>query len=191
MQIDIYLDKQTVNNSFLVAFLVIMRMSMMVVRRVFLRSAILVLFLWLFLWLLVFSSLLDNSSNERSSVFLKEDGFGIIFWLYLKWNGRHSQNDLTLGHARCRKFFFTRISIYPNSQASFQLSRLLESGDVCPNPGPTTAAHNPAMCSVCKKTVAKTHRAINCDSCQKWCHIKCGGVTAQDYRRFQLEEEIS
>ena len=148
-------------------------------------------FLVLFLWLLVFSSLLNNSSNERSSVFLKEDGFGSNFRLYLKWNGRHSQNDLTLGHARCRKFFFTRISISPNSQASFQLSRLLESGDVCPNSGPTTAAHNPAMCSVCKKTVAKTHRAINCDSCQKWCHIKCGGVTAQDYRRFQLEEEIS
>ncbi|KAK2555157.1 hypothetical protein P5673_023132 [Acropora cervicornis] len=159
----------------------------MVVRRVFLRSAILVLFLWL----LVFSNLLNNSSNERSSVFVKEDGFGIIFRLYLKWNGRLTQNDRTLGHACGRKFFFTRISIYPNSQASFQLSRLLESGDVCPNPGPTTAAHNPAMCSVCKKTVAKTHRAINCDSFQKWCHIKCGGVTAQDYLRFQLEEEIS
>ena len=163
--------------------------GMMVVRRVFFRSAILVLFLWL----LVFSSLLNNSPNERSSVFVKGDGFGTLFPLYLKWNGRLSHNDRAPGRARGRKFFFTRISIYPNSQASFQLSRLLESGDVCPNPGPTTAAHNPARCSECKKTVtvAKTHRAINCDSCQKWCLIKCGGVTPQDYRRFQLEKEIS
>ena len=82
------------------------------------------------------------------------------------------QNDRAPGHARGRKFLSTRISIYPNSQASFQLSRLVESGDVCPNPGPKTAAHNPAKCSVCKKTVAKTNRAINCDSCLKWCHIK-------------------
>ena len=152
----------------------------------FSRSSILVLFLWL----LVFSSLLNNSSNERTSVFVQEDSFGNLSQLYLKWNGRLSQNVRAPGHARGRRFLSARISIYPNSQASFQLSRLVESGDVCPNPGPTTAAHNPAKCSVCKKTVAKTHRAITCDFCQKWCHIKCGGVTARDYRRFQLEEEI-
>lgn len=58
-----------------------------------------------------------------------------------------------------------RISLYPNSVSTFQLNRLIISGDISENPGPD-------KCSVCTNTVAKNHCAISCDSCARWCHIK-------------------
>ena len=64
------------------------------------------------------------------------------------------------------------------------------SGDICPNPGPSATAIISAKCAVCARTVAKTHRAVNCDSCSRWCHIKCGCVSVNEYRRMQLEEEF-
>ena len=64
------------------------------------------------------------------------------------------------------------------------------SGDICPNPGPSATANISAKCAVCARTVAKTHRAVNCDSCSRWCHIKCGCVSVNEYRRMQLEEEF-
>lgn len=64
------------------------------------------------------------------------------------------------------------------------------SADICPNPGPTATVNISAKCAICKRTVAKTYRAVNCDSCSKWCHIKCGGVSVNEYRRLQMEDEI-
>jgi hypothetical protein len=46
------------------------------------------------------------------------------------------------------------------------VKKLVLSGDIELNPGPVT---NP--CSVCERSVASKHRAIQCDSCEKWCHI--------------------
>jgi hypothetical protein len=63
-----------------------------------------------------------------------------------------------------------RINYYSNYVAQFNI-RLL-AGDIETNPGDVK---NP--CSVCAKSVAKNHRAILCDSCQLWCHIRCGGVS--------------
>ena len=37
---------------------------------------------------------------------------------------------------KVKKYFSARISRYPNSTSSFQLSCLTISGDICPNPGP-------------------------------------------------------
>ena len=39
-------------------------------------------------------------------------------------------------------------------------------------------------CSVCTKPVATTHRAVECDSCLKWCHIgrKCRNIPTEDYK---------
>ena len=50
------------------------------------------------------------------------------------------------------------------------------SGDVNPGPG---------HCSVCSKQIACNHRAINCNTCESWCHIKCGGVTLKEYKKLQ------
>ena len=36
-------------------------------------------------------------------------------------------------------------------------------------------------CSVCKRAVARTHRAVWCKSCHLKCHIKCGKIAPKDY----------
>ena len=81
-----------------------------------------------------------------------------------------------------KSFLHSRIRYYANSDSCFQQTRLLVSGHVPSNPGPVT---NAFKCSVCSKTVARNPRAVNCDQCHKWCHIKCGQVKPRDYKVFQ------
>ena len=40
-------------------------------------------------------------------------------------------------------------------------------------------------CGVCTKAVAKNHKAVCCDVCQKWIHIKCNKLDKNDYRYLQ------
>ena len=61
---------------------------------------------------------------------------------------------------RGKSFLHSRIRYYANSDSCFQQTRLLLSGLVPSNPGPVT---NAFKCSVCSKTVARNHRAVNCD----------------------------
>ena len=49
-------------------------------------------------------------------------------------------------------------------------------GDVETNPGPVKHP-----CLVCEKPVAKTHRAVMCDTCERWTHIKCGNISPSQY----------
>ena len=86
-----------------------------------------------------------------------------------------------------RKYHRSRICLYGDisSCVTYQLmkessvKRILQSGDVHTHPG---SVRNP--CSVCTRPVAKTHRVVECDSCQKWCHTgrKCGNIPAEDYQ---------
>ena len=83
-----------------------------------------------------------------------------------------------LTRPRGRRYFSTRICLYSNAYITFKLERLAISGDINPNPGPTSSENSTkTLCSACMKTVAKNDRAIECDICSKWCHIKCGGVS--------------
>ena len=43
---------------------------------------------------------------------------------------------------RRARFFSSRVSYYPNSNATFHFERISVSGDVSPNPGPTTTSRN-------------------------------------------------
>lgn len=56
--------------------------------------------------------------------------------------------------------------------------RLYISGDIDVNPGPDE-------CSVCNKRVARNHRAVNCDNCNMWCHIKCASINPSEYKIYQ------
>ena len=38
-------------------------------------------------------------------------------------------------------------------------------------------------CGICKKAVANSHRAIQCDICQCWVHIRCNNITATAYNQ--------
>ena len=88
-----------------------------------------------------------------------------------------------------RRYFHSRINRYSDKTrcASVQLLKdstvklILLAGDICENPGPTSVTH---QCSVCQKKVAERHRAISCDICQLWCHIKCGRISIKEYKQM-------
>ena len=99
------------------------------------------------------------------------------------------QNKPNRSQPRGRRHFATRIPFYANSDASFNIDRLTTSGDIEPHPGPGSGKDT-NCCPVCKKKVLRNHRAISCDICQKWCHIKCGRVTPRVYREMQNTEHF-
>ena len=44
-------------------------------------------------------------------------------------------------------------------------------------------------CSLCFGPVAKNHKAVFCNNCSKWCHIKCTDITNEQYQQLQEEDE--
>ena len=45
-------------------------------------------------------------------------------------------------------------------------------------------------CGICNKSVMNNQKAIECDSCGKWIHIKCNGTTNEMYEDLKLINEI-
>ena len=86
--------------------------------------------------------------------------------------------------ARGKRFLSSRFSYYANADSNFQLTRIVSSGDVSPNPGPTGEGNNPARCSGCNRTIARNHRAVECNHCYNMWHIKCGNVSPSQYNYF-------
>ena len=82
-------------------------------------------------------------------------------------------------------FLSGRISHYPNSKASFNLTRIAVSGDVSVNPVPAATGNASVKCPICWKTVANPYRAVSCDTCLCWVHIKCGKITQRKYKKLQ------
>ena len=46
-------------------------------------------------------------------------------------------------------------------------------------------------CSICNKNVTDSMKGIRCDSCKKWCHIRCDGTSAEEYEYLVLNEDTS
>ena len=44
-------------------------------------------------------------------------------------------------------------------------------------------------CSICNKNCFDTQASIICDTCDKWCHIKCDGTTLKDYNYLSANIE--
>ena len=44
-------------------------------------------------------------------------------------------------------------------------------------------------CGICGKSVNCNHKAIQCDLCDFWIHIKCNGLNANDYASLQKSSE--
>lgn len=99
--------------------------------------------------------------------------------------GSHSRHLGFKGKGRV--YLSTRLSHHPKTVASFQLTRLALSGDVCPNPGPGTSARNinKPKCNTCERTVARNHRVVRCQSCRFLYHIKCASLTLKDYHWYE------
>ena len=60
-------------------------------------------------------------------------------------------------------------------------------GDINPNPGPpTTVKRTPKYpCTVCDRGDRSNSKAVSCDNCELWTHIKCCHVDGCDYNALQ------
>ena len=79
----------------------------------------------------------------------------------------------------------TRSNQRPQPYRVTILLLLVLGGDIEINPGPVKYP-----CKICTKPVAKTHRALQCDECDQWVHIKCGNVTADEYESLGKSSAI-
>ena len=61
---------------------------------------------------------------------------------------------------------------------------LILSGDISVNPGPPKHP-----CGYCYKPVAKNHRAVLCEACNYWSHIKCARVSPTEYISLSNSDE--
>ena len=61
----------------------------------------------------------------------------------------------------------------------FLLLTLILAIDIHNNPGPIRFP-----CGICQKPVVTNHISIQCDKCNFWFHIKCGGITPNTYENF-------
>ena len=104
---------------------------------------------------------------------------GLLLGLTLnnKWPyGGHLGRIWTSDKVLKRRYFHSRINRYSDKTrcASVQLLKdstvklILLAGDIWENPGPNFCYTS--MFSMSK--VAERHRAVSCDTCQLWCHIK-------------------
>ena len=48
-----------------------------------------------------------------------------------------------------------------------------------------------SQCPVCSKKVAKNHKAILCDLCNTWVHIKCNQLSSDDYEQFKINPNLN
>ena len=87
------------------------------------------------------------------------------------------QMEITLDTSRSRNFKYFVIS-----------ALALLAGDINPNPGPIKYP-----CSVCGKPVAKNHRALQCDQCDTWVHIKCDNppMAPKEYEIYTNHSHLS
>ena len=97
----------------------------------------------------------------------------------IKGCGRHI-GSFIFQRSRRTRFAKARIQYYANGYSTFNYEFLCLCGDIIPTPGPK--GNN--ICPVCNRTVAKTHRAVNCEICSRWCHIKCGRISVKQYREL-------
>ena len=77
------------------------------------------------------------------------------------------------------KYAFSQNDIFKTTYDFVDVNKLLNGGDIHKNPGPVK---NP--CGICKRPVARNHRALRCAGCFQDIHIKCGDVSPASYQQF-------
>ena len=136
----------------------------------------------LFLSLNQFAKSQPTLQENRKFLTLKDFSWSRRFLLPMYANLCNQWKTKSIRHLglvlHVRGFYATRINYYANSHSTFHQMRLYISGDIDVNPGPDE-------CSVCNKRVARNHRAVNCDNCNMWCHIKCASINPSEYKIYQ------
>lgn len=88
---------------------------------------------------------------------------------------RVSTTGIIFYHVKHSRYNSSPIKLH--KKYNIRLALLIISGDVALNPGPVKCP-----CGGCARPVGKNHRAIYCDSCYFWWHIKCASVSPETYR---------
>ena len=94
------------------------------------------------------------------------------------WNNSHHDSKVY----KVKGYSSSRVSRYPNSSSTFQISRLIISEDISENPGPSK---NKLICPECSRTIAENHRSLTCSICDLTYHIKGGNATPKDFKLIQ------
>ena len=93
--------------------------------------------------------------------------------------GGHIGNLLPTRNRLKRSFFKSRINKYSSLSICSNVQLLKDSsvkliliaGDIHQHPGPLKFPS-----SVCNKSVTSRQKAVECDTCQRWCHRGCGRI---------------
>ncbi|KAJ8287062.1 hypothetical protein GJAV_G00046610 [Gymnothorax javanicus] len=76
----------------------------------------------------------------------------------------------------------SQLSTYKADASSLLLTfSLLICGDVHPCPGPVVKRAPKYPCVTCQKAVRSNSKAVSCDNCEEWTHIKCGEISLATY----------
>ena len=97
--------------------------------------------------------------------------FGILDSIYNVRRSSASSANTSVNHRNVNYSFLTLI--------------LLLSGDVHPCPGPTPKH----PCIACSRAVRSNSKAISCDLCLKWVHIKCCDMSVEKYNELATSQE--
>lgn len=84
------------------------------------------------------------------------------------WSWRSARSQLCFNHV-----------LNTHRSCAFICSLLFLCGDVHANPGPIEFP-----CGICKKSVNSNHRALLCDLCNFWHHIRCARVSSDLYSHY-------
>ena len=127
------------------------------------------------------SNHLENSEDAK-------DINGLYFTSKRKSSlGGHIGNLLPTRNRLRQSFFKSRINRYSSLSICSNVQLLKDSsvrliliaGDIHQHPGPLKFP-----CSVCNKSVTSRQKAVECDTCQRWCHRGCGRISLVEYRNM-------
>ena len=146
-------------------------------------SSVLLLLLQLLLQPCFFSNM-EKLTDRRLSTGSLEVSPGITVdkmpGLYSATTVRLQRRHVGFTHLSRKGFFASRLKHSSNSTSTFQITRIVLSGDVSMNPGPP-------KCSACAKTIARNNRAVECNTCHRRLHIKCGKVKPIEFDRIRVQ----
>ena len=117
--------------------------------------------------------------------------FTLMIYLVIRSNETSSFENSHFTDTRSLECFDTFSSLFVDSKGkpirvNF-LILLILSGDIETNPGPS----NKPQCECCFRTIAINHRFVSCVECESRSHIKCAGVSPNQYNRMQADRTIT
>lgn len=83
-----------------------------------------------------------------------------------------------------RRFHRGRLLYTATGVSTFQVQRLLISGDVSTNPGPRRKSTTKHPCSECSKSVRRNQNAILCAECNTWSHARCLKMSSWTFQYY-------